>query len=106
MTLPEFFIIGAPKAGSTALHSALARHPDLYLSPVKEPKFFLHDGRPWRQRGPGDAHSAKEWIWNADHYRNLFSAARPGQLRGESTPFYLWSNEAHARLAATVPTAS
>ena len=105
MTLPEFFIIGAPKAGSTALHSALAHHPDLYLSPVKEPKFFLHDGRPWRQHGPGDAHSAKEWIWHEDHYRDLFSGARAGQLRGESTPFYLWSNEAHARLEATVPTA-
>ena len=46
MSLPDFFIIGAPKAGSTALHAALAHHPDLYLSPVKEPKFFLHDGRP------------------------------------------------------------
>jgi sulfotransferase family protein len=109
MSLPDFFIIGAPKAGSTALHSALAHHPDLYLSPVKEPKFFLHDGHPrsfgLRQRGPGDAHSAREWIWDADHYRGLFADARPGQLRGESTPFYLWSNDAHARLAATVPSA-
>ena len=105
MALPDFFIIGAPKAGSTALHSALAHHPGLFLSPVKEPKFFLHDGRPWRQRGPGDAHSAREWIWNADHYQGLFAAARPDQLRGESTPFYLWSTEAHKRLAATVPAA-
>ena len=41
MALPDFFVIGAPKAGTTALHAALARHPELYLSPVKEPKFFL-----------------------------------------------------------------
>jgi Sulfotransferase family len=105
MSLPDFFIIGAPKAGSTALHAALAHHPDLYLSPVKEPKFFLHDGRPWRQRGPGDAHSAREWIWNEDHYLGLFASARPDQFKGESTPFYLWSEEAHARLATTVPKA-
>ena len=43
MALPEFFVLGAPKAGTTALHAALARHPQLYLSPVKEPKYFLCD---------------------------------------------------------------
>ncbi len=32
--LPQFVIAGAPKAGTTALHAALATHPDLYLSPV------------------------------------------------------------------------
>ncbi len=35
--LPDFVIAGAPKAGTTALHAALATHPQLYLSPVKEP---------------------------------------------------------------------
>jgi predicted ATPase len=37
--LPQFVVAGAPKAGTTALHAALATHPDLYLSPVKEPRF-------------------------------------------------------------------
>ena len=37
MPLPDFLIIGAPKAGTTALHAALATHPALYMSPVKEP---------------------------------------------------------------------
>ncbi len=46
MSLPDFFLLGAPKAGTTALHAALAHHPDLYLSPVKEPKYFLCDDRP------------------------------------------------------------
>ena len=41
MALPDFFIAGVPKAGTTALHVALARHPALYMSAVKEPKFFL-----------------------------------------------------------------
>ena len=38
--LPQFVIAGAPKAGTTALHAALATHPQLYLSPVKEPKHY------------------------------------------------------------------
>jgi hypothetical protein len=46
MALPDFLVIGAPKAGSTALHAALAQHPQLHLSPIKELKFFLCDGTP------------------------------------------------------------
>ncbi|MGY1639072.1 sulfotransferase [Geodermatophilus sp. SYSU D00742] len=104
--LPQFVIAGAPKAGTTALHAALATHPGLYLSPVKEPKFYLTDGRrPPRsgQRGPGDAHSAREWIWRREEYLALFAAAPEDAVRGESTPFYLYDRAAHARLAGDVP---
>jgi hypothetical protein len=104
--LPDFFIAGAPKAGTTALHAALATHPGLYLSPVKEPKYYLTGGRPparEHQRGPGDAHSAQEWIWRRDRYLALFADAPPGAVAGESTPFYLHEREAHARIAADVP---
>ncbi len=104
--LPQFVIAGAPKAGTTALHAALATHPGLYLSPVKEPKYYLTDGRPpprERNRGPGDAHSAQEWIWRREDYLRLFDGAPAGAVRGESTPFYLYDRSAHARLAADVP---
>ena len=104
--LPQFVIAGAPKAGTTALHAALATHPGLYLSPVKEPKSYLTDGRPPPrdgQRGPGDAHSAGEWRWRREEYLRLFDGAPAGTVRGESTPFYLYDRAAHARLAADVP---
>ena len=83
MALTNFFVVGAPKAGTTALHKALARHPQLFMSPVKEPKFFLCDGPPPNQGGPGDAHSYREWIWRPDDYERLFAAAPAGALRGE-----------------------
>jgi len=106
MRLPEFFIAGAPKSGTTALHAALATHPQLYLSPVKEPKFFLCAGAPPpRQAGPGDAHSAREWVWRRAEYEALFNAAAPDMLRGESTPFYLYDLDAQRRIAAVVPDA-
>jgi hypothetical protein len=104
--LPQFVIAGAPKAGTTALHAALATHPGLYLSPVKEPKFYLTDGRPpprSSQRGPGDAHSAREWIWRRADYEALFAGAPAGTVRGESTPFYLHDRAAQRRLVADVP---
>jgi hypothetical protein len=104
--LPHFVIAGAPKAGTTALHAALATHPGLYLSPVKEPKYYLTGGRPppaSGHRGPGDAHSAQEWVWRREDYLALFAGAPAGTVRGESTPFYLYDREAQARLAADVP---
>jgi hypothetical protein len=106
VTLPDFLVIGAPKAGSTALHAALVQHPQLFLSTPKEPKFFLTGERPPvrpAHRGPGDAHSAREWIWRRDEYEALFAPAPPGTLRGESTPFYLWDKVAHLRIRETVP---
>lgn len=106
MALPDFFVIGAPKAGTTALHLALALHPQLYLSPVKEPKFFLCDGRPPRWGGgPGDAHSYGEWIWRREDYEALFAGAPAGALKGESTPFYLADFAAQRRLREQVPNA-
>jgi hypothetical protein len=106
--VPDFLIIGAPKAGSTALHDALAVHPQLSASRIKEPKYFLTDGRrPARaaHRGPGDAHSAREWVWQREQYHRLFADAPAGTLRFESTPFYLWQRASHERIARAVPEA-
>jgi hypothetical protein len=105
MALPHFFLIGAPKAGTTALHAALATHPQLSMSRVKEPKFFLGDGEPpARPAGPGDAHSVQETVWRRDDYEALWPD-RPGALRGESTPFYLYDEGAPERLHRLVPEA-
>ena len=106
MRWPDFFLIGTPKGGTTALHAALMAHPNLRLSSVKEPKFFLCDGRPpprAGQRGPGDAHSSREWVWRQDEYLRLFAEAPSGTMTGESTPFYLYDLAAQGRIADKVP---
>jgi hypothetical protein len=103
VALPDFFIAGVPKAGTTALHSALARHPDLYLSSVKEPKFFLTDGPPPADGGPGDAKTYREHVWRRTDYEALFDSAPAGVPKGESTPFYLYSRDAQRRIKALIP---
>jgi Sulfotransferase family len=103
MALPDFLIAGAPKAGTTALHVALARHPQLYLSRVKEPKFFLTDGRPRAQGGPGDAKTLREHVWQQEAYEALFADAPPGTLLGESTSLYLRDAAALVRIHARIP---
>ena len=105
MALPDFFIAGAPKAGTTAVHAALARHPALYMSAVKEPKFFLTDGPPPARGGPGDVQTYREHVWQRDDYEALFAAAPAGILRGESTPFYLYNRDAQRRIRALIPSA-
>ena len=103
---PDFFLIGAPKAGTSALHAALAQHPNLYLSPVKEPKYYMcGDSPPPHYRGPGDAHSNQEWVWQRQRYLDLFAAAPETSLRGESTPFYLYHRDARRRIAVDAPDA-
>ena len=102
--MPDFLIIGAPKAGTSALHAALAQHPQLHMSTAKEPKYFLCGDRPPpAYRGPGDAHSNQEWIWRRDDYQALFEPTGQDVVCGESTPFYLYQESAHRRIAAMLP---
>lgn len=39
-TIPNFFTVGKPKSGTTALHQLLAQHPEIFMSPEKEPHHF------------------------------------------------------------------
>ena len=105
---PDFFIAGAPKAGTTALHAALVGVAEIALSTPKEPKYFMcGDAAPPRalHRGPGDAHSRQEWIWRRGEYLRLWEGAPDWMLRGESTPFYLYDSEAQRRIAEVNPQA-
>ena len=105
--LPQFVIAGAPKAGTTALHAALATHPGLYLSPVKEPKYYLTDGRPpaaQRAARPGRrAQRAGVGVAARRTTSRCSPARRPATVaRGEHAVLPLRPG-AQARLAADVP---
>jgi len=103
VALPDFLVIGAPKAGTTALHAALAGHPALCMSEIKEPKFFLTDGPPPTRGGPGDVKTYREHVWRLADYEALFDPAPAGTLRGESTPFYLYDRRAQQRIRDVIP---
>jgi hypothetical protein len=102
--LPDFLLIGAAKCGTSALHAALARHPRLFLSEPKEPKFFLTDGPPPRDGGgPGDAATWGEHVWRREDYAALFNHAPTDALCGESTVFYLYDKSAQRRIRTHLP---
>jgi Sulfotransferase family len=97
--LPDFFIVGQPKSGTTALYETLRRHPEIYMPAGKEPWFFapeLHDRTPPRPEGTPTT---------LDQYLSLFAAAQPGQRAGEATALYLWSKTAASRIAEVQPAA-
>ena len=61
------------------------------------------DSPPPTYKGPGDAHSNQEWIWQRRRYMDLFATAPADVLCGESTPFYLYNRDARRRIAADIP---
>ena len=103
---PDALLVGAPKAGTSALHAALAQHRQIFASRPKEPKYYLcGDAPPPAYCGPGDAHSQQEWVWRRTDYQRLFAGAPADSVRIESTPFYLYSPDARRRIADDLPDA-
>ncbi len=91
--VPDFFIAGHQKCGTTALYEMLSRHPQIFMSPVKEPRYFCTD---IHSRFAPRTQEAKR-LRTLDGYLSLFDAAEPGQLAGEASPQYLRSRAAPAR---------
>jgi len=93
MSLPNFLIIGAAKAGTTSLYHYLRQHPDVYMSPVKEPAYYTSAGE-----DPGPVRS--QTVRTRAAYEQLFEAATTERARGEASPQYLNDVTAPDRIAA------
>lgn len=103
---PNFFIIGAAKAGTTALYEYMDYHPDVFVCSPKEPHFFAFPGAPPDFTGPGDAESInKEVIWRQQDYYSLFEEAGPAEVRGDASTTYLYSEIAARQIAEAQPDA-
>ena len=87
MTMPNFLLIGAQKAGTTALNYYLKEHPQIYMSPIKEPGFFDFEGQKPNFAGPGDL----------DLFNHVSIAI------GEATTWYLYSSRAPEQIQQYIP---
>ncbi len=125
--VPDFFIVGHHKSGTTALYEMLRPHPQIFMPEMKEPEFFgIVQSRRLQSRSAPSAQSsptapvvlsapstssaapssrARTYLDTRPQtyaeYLALFDPAQPDQLAGEASPSYLWSSEA-ARLIAEV----
>ncbi len=106
MTLPNFLVIGAAKAGTTSLYHYLGQHPEVFMSPVKEPHFFALGGTGANFRSPGaEAGINRKSFADPEGYEGLFAGARGEKAIGEASTSYLYSPEAPERIKRRVPEA-
>jgi hypothetical protein len=110
MTHPNFFLVGAPKAGTTSLYYYLGQHPQIYMSPIKEPHYladeirlvnFTDDLRALQRDLQVPAGPISAW----PDYLKLFEGASTQTAIGEASVCYLWSETAPRNMAARFPNA-
>jgi hypothetical protein len=98
---PNFLVVGAPRSGTTTLYEGLAQHPEIYMSPRKEPWFSELTGQygPWL--GPRDGQPVATWT----EYEQLFAGANGQKAIGEASTLYLGAPEAPRRIKESLPDA-
>jgi hypothetical protein len=96
--IPDFFIVGQPKSGTTALYEILRQHPQLYMPELKEPVFMASDLIAGVRRATVRARPK-----TLEEYLSLFAAAEPPQHAGEASSLYLWSRDAAANIVKLEP---
>lgn len=106
VTMPNFLVIGAMKAGTTALYSYLEQHPQIYMSPVKEPNFFAFEGEKMNFRAPQDQRGInRDSVTKIEAYRALFGGVMNEKAIGEASHWYLYSPKAPHRIKHHIPEA-
>jgi hypothetical protein len=93
VNIPDFFIAGAPKCGTTALYEYLRGHPQVFMPRKKEPHFF------------GTDLQAPQFVRDPAEYAELFEDAQPGQRVGDGSVWTLYSSRAAAEIMAVRPDA-
>ncbi len=90
---PNFFIVGAPRSGTTAMYEYLRQHPDVFMPYRKEPVYF---GADLTKRPP---------LLDEPSYLKLFGPGRGKRRLGEATVWYLYSRTAAAEIRRFDPDA-
>lgn len=103
MAMPNFIMIGAGKSGTTSLAHYLSKHPDVFVSKPKEPRFFAYAGRTPDFRGPRD--SRLVCLHEQNDYERLFDETGDAKAIGEASTWYLTSSEAPANIKRLAPEA-
>ena len=96
--IPDFFLLGHGKSGTTALYAMLARHPQVFVG-WKEPRFFATEMHENDIPRPGGTPKT------LDEYKAWFAGAAPEQTVGDISPWYLWSKDAARLIAGAAPDA-
>jgi hypothetical protein len=103
--VPDFFIVGQPKSGTTALYEMLRSHPQVYMPDMKEPLFFASDLRPYLHTNAQDPDRRPIFPATYEEYLSLFDPAAAEQRVGEASSSYLRSRLAAGAIFEVQPAA-
>lgn len=103
--LPSFLIIGAGKSGTTSLDNYLKQHPQLFLSPVKEPNFFAYEKIDLNTLDKDALQHYHNSVTDLASYHQLFKDAKDGQLLGETSNTYLVIEDSVKSIKNHIPNA-
>ena len=99
---PSFLIIGAAKAGTTALYEYLKQHPAIFMSAVKEPHFFCFEGQNLQFAGPPSP-TATLSVTEKNAYQRLFANTQGFAAVGEASPFYMYYPQTAENIKKYIP---
>jgi hypothetical protein len=94
--LPDFYAIGAPRCGTTAIYDVLRRQPRIFV-PKKEPKFWCDD------LDSGSAADGLFFMRSFEDYAALYAPAGSEQVVGDMSTWYLLSQNAVPRILGATP---
>jgi hypothetical protein len=101
---PNFLIVGAAKAGTTALYHQLTQHSEVFMSEQKEMNFFALKDQTLDFKGPGDMDGIhRTSITNQSIYISFFSNLKNKKAIGEVSPLYLYSPIAPELINSLIP---
>ncbi|MBF0226544.1 MAG: sulfotransferase [Desulfobacterales bacterium] len=106
MVMPNFLVIGAAKSGTSSFYNYLKAHPQIYMSPIKEPRFFDLEGEKINFKGPKDIELMNKLRYNVnniDDYMSLFNGVSSEKAIGEASPTYLYSPKSPAKIRNYIP---
>ncbi|NJO77613.1 MAG: sulfotransferase [Cyanobacteria bacterium RM1_2_2] len=105
MVLPNFFIIGAIKAGTTSLHYYLNQHPEIFMSAMKEPTFFAPEFYTTHRNGILRGRAQRQAAMPLEEYTSLFNDVSQETAIGEASPSYLFFEQTPTRIKQMIPEA-
>ncbi|MGH7885938.1 MAG: sulfotransferase domain-containing protein, partial [Thermodesulfobacteriota bacterium] len=103
MTMPNFLIIGAFKGGTASLWYFLKQHPEIFMSPVKESRYFSYMNKTINYNGPGDKKFNNDKVTTLERYKNLYKSVTGEKTIGEASSIYLYNKDAAENIRSSLP---
>jgi len=103
LNLPNFLVIGAGKCGTSSLNHHLSCHPQIFMSPVKEPQYFAFGDQSRALQGPGDDKLISSVPPDIQSYAALFRDVGNEIAIGEASTATIYEPRACKRVQQTLP---